>query len=65
MSKTDITIHADNELSDIFQNEEWLYWMIHRTTTTQNAIDLASELFRYNKEQLDIFVDDFESGIFG
>ena len=59
---TDITMHNDAELSDWFDNDEYLY-SVARSATRFDAIEeLARDLFTFNDDQLDELKSDWENG---
>jgi hypothetical protein len=59
----DITNYSENELSLIIQNDEYLYGIWRRTIRTGNLeyIKMEIENIKYNDEQWEAVVDDFES----
>ncbi len=62
--KTDITMHNDSELSDIFSNDEGLWEMACATGDVNELLEVAKELFIFNDEQSAEFEQDFYNGVF-
>jgi len=58
MSKTDITMHSDSELSLMVFNDEWLYNQRHRTEV---LIELIHSLFKFTAIQLNVLMDDIKN----
>lgn len=59
---TEIHMHSDAELSDWFDNDEYLYGEARRATSFAPLEELAGDLFIYNDDQLAEFKSDWEDG---
>ena len=64
MSKQDITMHNDSELSDIFSNDEALWSMAVECGDINELADMARQMFIFNDDQLSEFEEDFYNGVF-
>jgi hypothetical protein len=62
MNKQDITMHNDEELSNLFDNDEELYLMARGAARFSHLKEVADELFIYNQDQLDNLEMDFDAG---
>jgi hypothetical protein len=60
----DITPHSDNELTDIFLNDESLYGMARAAGSINELQDIAKELFTFTDDQMSTFEQDFFDGVF-
>jgi len=60
----DITMHSDNELSDIFLNDEYLYGQAVAAGTINELQEIAGELFTFTDDQMSTFEQDFFDGVF-
>lgn len=58
----DITMHNDSELSDIFDNDEYLYNQARVTNRFSDLEDLANEFFTFTPDQLAELKTDYEDG---
>jgi len=59
---TNITMHGDAELSDMFDNDEYLYEQARMAIRFDDLKDLADEYFIYTPEQLDELHGDYIDG---
>lgn len=57
MTKQDITMHSDMELSLLVFNTEWLY----NNRRRPRFIDRLKELYIFTDEQLDVLKQDLEA----
>jgi len=59
---TDITMHNDAELADVFDNDEYLYEQARMATSFADLQSLADEYFIYTPPQLDELKGDYIDG---
>ena len=59
MTKQDVTMHSDDELSLIVMNDEFFYTQRH----DRGFLSLVSESFIYTSEQLDVLTQDLEDDL--
>ncbi len=59
---TDITMHNDAELADMFDNDEYLYLHARAATSFDYLEEISRDLFIFTDDQLNNFRTDWQEG---
>ncbi len=64
MAQTDISMNVEDELIDVFINDEGLNNYAMRVESFDDLLEMANELFIFDAEQLERFEAYYDAGSF-